>query len=214
MLTVRSIREGLPAKAPEIRRRLGEFERVLKTASEETIFEELVFCIFTAGASAKMGLNALEAVRDILPRADERRLGRRLRGVYRFPNARARYVVHTREHLARRRGARLKSTLLSFENPLERREFLALDRDIKGIGFKEASHFLRNIGFRGYAILDKHILRCLFELGVTESPRAPRSGARYVETEDRFREFSEKNGFDLDEMDLFLWSEKTGEILK
>ena len=213
MLTVRSIREGLPAKAPEIRRRLGEFERVLKTASEERVFEELVFCIFTAGASAKMGLNALEAVRDILPHADERRLGRRLRGVYRFPNARARYVVHTREHLARR-GARLKSALLSFENPLERREFLALDRDIKGIGFKEASHFLRNIGFRGYAILDKHILRCLFELGVTESPRAPRSGAQYVETEGRFREFSEKNGFDLDEMDLFLWSEKTGEILK
>ena len=213
-MTVRSIREGIPVKAPEIRRRLGEFESVLKTASEETIFEELVFCIFTAGASAKMGLNALGAVRDILAHADERQLSRRLRGVYRFPNARSRYVVHTREHLARRHGMRLKSALLSFGNPLERREFLALDRDIKGIGFKEASHFLRNIGFRGYAILDKHILQCLFELGVTESPRAPRSGEQYVETEDRFRKFSEENGFDLDEMDLFLWSEKTGEILK
>lgn len=214
MLTARSIREGLLARAPEIRRRLGEFESVLETASEERIFEELVFCIFTAGASAKMGLNALEAVRDILPRADEERLSRRLRGVYRFPNARSRYVVHTREHLARRHGMRLKSVLLSFGDPVERREFLALDRDVKGIGFKEASHFLRNIGFRGYAILDKHILQCLFELGVTESPRPPRSGTEYVETESRFRKFSEENGFDLDELDLFLWSEKTGEILK
>ena len=214
MLTVRSIREDLPRKAPEIRKKLGEFENIIKNASEEIIFEELVFCIFTAGTSAKMGLSALRAVRSILPRASEDELRAKLRGVYRFPNVRSKYVVHTRNYLASRYGLRLRPLLLSFEDPVERRDFFALNKDIKGLGFKEASHFLRNVGFRGYAILDKHILQCLLELGITESARAPHSRSKYVEIENRFKRFTKKNGFDFDEMDLFLWSEKTGEILK
>ena len=214
MLTVQSIRENLPRKAPEIRHRLRKFENIIKNASEEVIFEELVFCIFTAGTSARMGLSALNAVRSILPSASEDELREGLRGVYRFPNVRSKHIIHTRDYLARRHGLKLRSLLLSFGDPVERRDFFALDKDIKGLGFKEASHFLRNVGFRGYAILDKHILQCLFELGITESPRAPHSRSKYIEIENRFKRFSEKNGFDFDEMDLFLWSEKTGEILK
>ena len=214
MLTVQSIRESLPRKAPEIRKKLGEFENIIKNASEEVIFEELVFCIFTAGTSAKMGLSALSAVRSILPRASEDELRAKLRGVYRFPNVRSKHVIHTRDYLAREYGLRLRSLLLSFEDPVERRDFFALHKDIKGLGFKEASHFLRNVGFRGYAILDKHILQCLFELGITESARAPHSRSKYIEIENKFKRFSKRNRFDFDEMDLFLWSEKTGEILK
>ena len=214
MLTVRSIRERLPQKSPEIRRKLKEFENIIKNASEETIFEELVFCIFTAGTSAKMGLSALSTVRSMLPSASEDELREKLRGVYRFPNVRSKHVVHTRDYLARLYGLKLRPLLLSFEDPAERRDFLALNGDIKGLGFKEASHFLRNVGFHGYAILDKHILQCLFELGITESARAPHSRSKYIEIEKKFKRFSERNGFDFDEMDLFLWSEKTGEILK
>ena len=214
MLTVRSIRENLPRKAPEIRKRLEEFENIIKNGSEETIFEELVFCIFTAGTSARMGLAALDAVRSMLPSASEDELRAKLRGVYRFPNVRSKHVVHTRNYLAREYGLKLREILLSFEDPVERRDFFALRKDIRGLGFKEASHFLRNVGFRGYAILDKHILQCLFELGVTESARAPHSRSKYIEIENKFKRFSKRNGFDFDEMDLFLWSEKTGEILK
>lgn len=214
MLTVRSIRENLPQKAPEIRRRLKEFESIIKNASEETIFEELVFCIFTAGTSARMGLSALSAVRGILPSASEDELREKLRGVYRFPNVRSKHVTHTRNYLAREYGLKLKPLLLSFKDPAERRDFFALNKDIKGLGFKEASHFLRNIGFRGCAILDKHILQCLFELGIIKSTRPPHSRSKYIEIENKFKRFSERNGFDFDEMDLFLWSEKTGEILK
>lgn len=214
MLTVRSIRETLPQKTPEIRHKLKEFENIIRSASEEVIFEELVFCIFTAGTSAKMGLNALSTVRSILQSASEDELRAKLRGVYRFPNARSKHVIHTRNYLAREYGLKLRPLLLSFKDPVERRDFFALNKDMKGLGFKEASHFLRNIGFRGYAILDKHILQCLFELGITESSQAPHSRSRYIEIENKFKKFSERNGFDFDEMDLFLWSEKTGEILK
>lgn len=214
MLTVRSIRETLPQKAPEIRRKLKEFENIVKSASEEVIFEELVFCIFTAGTSARMGLNALSTVRSILSSAGEDEIRARLRGVYRFPNVRSKHVIHTRDYLAREYGLKLRPLLLSFKDPVERRDFFALNKDIKGLSFKEASHFLRNIGFRGYAILDKHILQCLFELGITKSTRPPHSRSKYIEIENKFKKFSKRNGFDFDEMDLFLWSEKTGEILK
>jgi N-glycosylase/DNA lyase len=85
---------------------------------------------------------------------------------------------------------------------------------VKGLGYKEASHFLRNIGFKGYGILDKHIVRCLNELGVIDSGKPPTSRGRYLETETRMRQFAAETGINFDELDLLLWSMKTGEILK
>ena len=95
-----------------------------------------------------------------------------------------------------------------------RRDFLAANPGIKGIGYKEASHFLRNVGFNGYAILDKHILRTLTEFGVIDSPKPPTTKKKYLDIEERMREFSVKICIDVDELDLLLWSNKTGEILK
>jgi N-glycosylase/DNA lyase len=85
---------------------------------------------------------------------------------------------------------------------------------VKGLGYKEASHFLRNIGLPGYAILDKHILRSLAELSVIDSPKPPATRARYLALEERLRDFSKKIEIDFDELDLVLWSMKTGEVLK
>ncbi len=99
-------------------------------------------------------------------------------------------------------------------DPVERRDWLARERGIKGLGYKEASHFLRNVGYRGYAILDKHILRCLAEVGVLDTPQPPTTRARYLSTEERLRRFAADLGLDFDELDLVLWSMKTGEILK
>jgi N-glycosylase/DNA lyase len=120
----------------------------------------------------------------------------------------------TREHLRRDCSLRLRERLEGFADPLERRDWLARERGIKGLGYKEASHFLRNVGLRGYAILDKHILRCLTELGVVETPDPPATRARYLNTEDRLRRFARDARIDFDELDLILWSMKTGEILK
>jgi len=103
---------------------------------------------------------------------------------------------------------------VGFDDPFERRDWLAKDPRVKGLGYKEASHFLRNIGFKGYGILDKHIVRCLCELGVIDSPKPPTARRRYLETEQRMREFAADARIDFDELDLLLWSMKTGEILK
>jgi thermostable 8-oxoguanine DNA glycosylase len=57
-------------------------------------------------------------------------------------------------------------------------------------------------------------VRCLAELGVIDSPKPPATRRRYLETESRMRQFAGDVGIDFDELDLVLWSIKTGEILK
>lgn len=202
-------------KCAAIRARLGEFEAILSVADDARLFEELVYCIFTAGASARMGLNAIEKVRSHLLKAGHPRLNRLLVGAHRYPRARSGYVVHTRNYLKKDCGLRLRERLDSFgEDPEARRDFFAQNPGIKGIGYKEASHYLRNIGYRGYAILDKHILRALYHYGVVDSPAPPSTKKKYLLVEENMRKFADEIKINFDELDLLLWSNKTGEILK
>ena len=212
--TVENLYATRNAKKHEIRARLAEFRAVWDGASDERLWEELVYCVFTAGASARMGLRSIEAVRHLLLTGDKAELTKALQGVHRFPSARPGYIVVTREYLREDCGMRLRERLQRFSDRLARRDWLAGERRIKGLGYKEASHFLRNIGFKGYAILDKHVLRCLAELGVIDSPKPPTTRTRYIETEERLRRFAHEGRIDFDELDLVLWSMKTGEILK
>lgn len=181
---------------------------------DDRLWEELVFCIFTAGASARMGLRSIEAIRSLLREGTHQELAEGLRGVHRYPVARSGYIVVTRDFLEREYGGRLRERLESFRDPLERRDWLARERHIKGLGYKEASHFLRNVGLSGYGILDKHILRSLAELGVIDTPTPPTTRTKYLLIEEKMRDFARQVGIDFDELDLVLWSMKTGEILK
>jgi N-glycosylase/DNA lyase len=108
----------------------------------------------------------------------------------------------------------LRSTLNGFNDPIARRDWLAKEPRIKGLGYKEASHFLRNIGFSGHAILDKHVLRCLAEVGVVDSAKPPTTRDRYLQLEEKLKRFAREVKIDFDELDLVLWSMKTGEVLK
>ena len=215
-VTIDCLRVTHAARRREIRSRLREFRKVWQEGSDARLWEEMVYCIFTAGASAKMGLRAVEAVRPLLTSGRRTAMTRALiaAGAHRFPNARPGYVVITRAYLQQSFSMRLRDRLLSFSDPFERRDWLAKDPRIKGLGYKEASHFLRNVGFKGYSILDKHIVRCLFELGVIDSAKPPPGRSRYLGIEARMREFADDVGIDFDELDLLLWSIKTGEILK
>jgi N-glycosylase/DNA lyase len=213
-VTVEKIRATHRERRREIQTRLSEFESVWRSATDARLWEELVYCIFTAGASARMGLGSVEAVRALLERGTHDELACALSGKHRYPNSRSGYIVETREFLNADCGMRLRERLESFDNAIERRDWLARTRGIKGLGYKESSHFLRNVGLRGYAILDKHILRCMAEVGVIASPQPPSTRTRYLATEERLRDFARALGVDFDELDLVLWSMKTGEILK
>ncbi len=208
------LRTSYNVKRGIIRARLEEFRDVYRHGDDGRIFEELAFCICTAGASARMGLRSIEALREILLVGSLRKFRSTLKGIHRFPNYRPDYIIHTREYLRREHGLRLRDLIESFPDPQERRDFFARNRDIKGIGYKESSHFLRNIGYLGYAILDKHILNTLCEYGVIGSPKPPGTRDKYIAVENSLRQFADDIGIPMDELDLLLWSEKTGEILK
>jgi N-glycosylase/DNA lyase len=215
-ITIDRLRFTHAARRRDIRARLEEFEQVWRTGSDARLWEELVYCIFTAGASAKMGLRSVETLRPLLSSGRRPAMTRALikAGAHRFPNARPAYVVSTRSYLQKSISMRLRDRLDSFSDPFERRDWLAQERQIKGLGYKEASHFLRNVGFKGYGILDKHVVRSLAELGVVDSPKPPTNRARYLTIEACMREFAATIQIDFDELDLVLWSMKTGEILK
>ena len=204
------------ARRKEINQRLAEFDRIWRHGSDAQLWEELAFCIFTAGASARMGLLSVAAIRNLLLDGEPEEMTRALRaaGAHRFPVARPKYIVTTRNYFRASFGMALRKRLRSFSDPYERRDWLAQERQVKGLGYKEASHFLRNIGVKGHAILDKHVMRCLTEVGVIESSKPPSTRKKYLEVEQELLQFSKDIKINCDELDLVLWSMKTGEVLK
>lgn len=106
----------------------------------------------------------------------------------------------------------------------ERREELGCNRDLRtwlrkelrgfGIGMKEASHFLRNIGYyEDIAILDRHIISCCRDMGWLEDLKF-RNDRDYLEIESRMSLSSGEIEIPLEELDLIFWSARTGYIFK
>ena len=230
MSQIEQLRVDYVNKKSKIKERLSQFEKFynepyswfyrsgemvllpVETKEDYRIFEELSFCIFTANTSAEMGLKAVDAVRNVLINGSADDMTRRLEGIYRFNNVRPEYIVHSREFLKNSLNFQIKKKLESFKDANEMRDFFV--KNIKGLGMKESSHFLRNIGFKGYAILDKHIINSLHEFGVLKKNNKPKNSREYLEMEQKFIDFSKDVGISVDELDLLLWSRKNGRILK
>ena len=232
MESIEKLKSDYSIKKDKIKERLSQFEKFfnepyswfytgnemkllpVETKEDYRIFEELSFCIFTANTSAEMGLKAVDAVRNVLIAGNADEMTRRLEGIYRFNNVRPAHIIHTRTYLKNSLNFQLKNKINSFSDKNELRNFFALNKDIKGLAYKEASHFLRNIGFKGYAILDKHIINSLHEFGVLKTNDKPKNPKDYLEIEQKYINFSKQVGIDMDELDLLLWSRKNGRILK
>ena len=212
-LDTRQLKQEYERRRVEIKERLAEFQKV-RDQGDPAIFKELCFCILAANSSAEMGIRTVRALEELLLHGDLTSLQQRLSKGFRYWRIRPAYIIHTREYLRTEFHFKLTALLSAFPDPISRRDFFAMDRNIKGLSFKESSHFLRNIGYRGYAIIDKHILRCLKELGVIRKISPPTRRVRYLYIEKKMKQFSATVGIDMDELDLLLWSLKTGKILK
>ena len=81
-------------------------------------------------------------------------------GRTRFQNNKSKYLIE-----AKNKYKEIIENLRKL-NAFQMREWLI--ENIKGISYKESGHFLRNIGERDLAILDRHILKNLFEQKVIE----------------------------------------------
>ena len=186
--------------------RLSEF-RELGNGSSNEIFKELCFCILTANFNAEKSMKIQMKIGDgflILP---ESLLASKLKELgHRYPNTRARYIVNARKH-----KNSLRTTIKMFNDENKLREWL--DKNVKGIGYKEASHFLRNIGYTDFAIIDFHIIDVLTKYNIIEKPKTV-TKRTYLETEELLRKIAGKSNFNLAELDLYLWYMETGKILK
>lgn len=207
------IKKDYELKKQRITQRLNEFKGTLDK-SDLDIFEELVFCILTANTSAKMALNSIQSIRPHLLNGTKEQLSEALKGKYIYWNIRPKYITETRDYLKKEFNFKLRDKIISFKDKQDLRDFFAQNKNIKGIGYKESSHFLRNIGIKGYAILDKHIINTLHENKIIPTPKRPANKAQYLELEQKYFEFANLLKIDPDELDLLLWSRKNGQILK
>ena len=198
---------------PTIESKLISFRQSFERGNN-SIWNELCFCILTANTSAKMALHFSGKLLQVDFDKPEEILSILKQG-YRFPNTRTHYIHTTRNYLKKECGLDLQQKITSFrDDKIALRDYFALTPSIKGLGFKESSHFLRNIGIFGYSILDKHILKSLVEFGLIQSDRPPRNRSEYLRIENVMVEFARELEINIDHLDLLLWYGKTGEILK
>ena len=188
----------------EVDARVKEFERV-KRQGIKRIFSELCFCILTANYSALGGIKIQKEIGNKFLTLSEKELSEELKRLgHRFPNKRAEFIIEAREKLP------------LIEEALKLPEFRLrewLVKNIKGIGYKEASHFLRNIGYKNSAIIDFHIVDLLVREGIIERPKTL-TKKKYLEIEAELKKIADKVNLNLAELDLYLWYMETGKILK
>ena len=178
-------------KRPEIRKRLREFKAAGEGADKD-IFSELCFCILTPQAKAVYCNKAVEDLKKsgLLFRGCSSAISKRLKGSVRFHNNKAAYIVGARKALKNGKGLDVKSRL-DKKDVLRTRDWLV--GNIKGLGYKEASHFLRNIGLgRDIAIIDRHILENLRKYGVIKKIPSSISKKGYLAIEDKIKKFSKQ----------------------
>ena len=202
----RRLIEEYKNKKDDIQKRLHEFKEAGKGTAKD-IFTELCFCILTPQSNARQCDKAIKELKKkrLLFKAPAGVIRPVLKGRSRFHNKKAGYLVSARRSFDK--------SILSAGNIIDVRKRIV--DNIKGLGYKEASHFLRNIGLgKDIAILDRHILKNLKVYGVIDGIPSSISVKSYLDIEEKARVFARMIGIPLGELDLLFWSRETGEIFK
>ncbi len=189
-------------KKEAIKQRLQDFSRIPK----ENHFYELCFCILTPQSNAKQ---CDKAVQDLIKRNyKENNINpHESIATIRFHNNKTKYIKEMKNKFSK-----IKKAMEQIKDPELLREWLV--KNVKGVGYKEAGHFLRNVGYRELAILDRHILKNLVKYGgIKELPKTL-TKKKYFEIESQFKDFSKKVNISIDELDLLFLSMEAGEIFK
>lgn len=194
-------------KRAMIRKRLVEFRAI----KPDQYFYELAYCCMTPQSSA---VNATKAQRALTIHnfqnedIDPEPLLYQEDYYIRFHKTKAKLLLEMKSNY----GV-IYSIITNGMGAFEKREWLV--KNVKGIGLKEATHFLRNIGMNdGMAILDRHILKNLKKYNVIRSLPKTLTRKKYFSIERRFQKFASTIGIPIDELDLVFWSNEAGEILK
>ena len=202
-------------KQKDIEKRLREFKEIWEKGSNEDIHAELSFCILTPQSKAVNAWKAITILREngLLFNGSAEDIVEYL-NIVRFKNNKAKYLVALREQMQNEKGEIItKDFFNSITNVKEKREWIV--KNIKGMAYKEAGHFLRNVGFgKEIAILDRHILKNLVKLEVIEDVPKSLSPKLYLEIEEKMKAYCKFISIPMDSLDLLLWYKEAGEIFK
>ncbi|MGV8150974.1 MAG: N-glycosylase/DNA lyase [Candidatus Woesearchaeota archaeon] len=191
-------------KSSTIKKRLKEFAEN-KALSSKQKFVELCFCICTPQSQAKKVAQVIHYNNlKLLMNASQEVLENALRSKTRFHKNKSRYIIHARQFI--QDIDKLPS------DAILAREWLVCN--IKGLGYKEASHFLRNIGYRNICIIDRHVITIMHEQGVFEKNEPPKNVKEYLIMEQKVKDFAKQLKIDVDELDLLMWSMRTGFVFR
>jgi N-glycosylase/DNA lyase len=189
-----------------IDKRMKEFAYFQKAPNEE-VFLELCFCFMTANFQAQKSWEIQKELGSKFWKLNEGELQLELKSRgHRFWPQRG-----IRIYEARWLKDSINEELSKHKDEIQMRDWIV--KNLKGLGMKESSHFLRNIGYNDVAIIDKHIINILANESLIEKPKTltPR---KYIEIENILRKLGKKTNLSLGELDLYLWSEQTGKVLK
>jgi len=212
--TIDCLRKTWRLLRDKIRLRLDEFRQVWLDGSEENIFAELAFCLFTPQSKARNCWSAVNYLftHNLLLAGNAGRISAHLQGV-RFHHTKAARLVMARRQFTSNGVLNIRSAIEAHGNVCDTRDWLA--DNVLGIGYKEASHFLRNIGFyKQSAILDRHILRNLKRFGVIDEVPDTLTRRKYLAIEQQMKDFARSIKIPASGLDLLLWCRETGEIFK
>lgn len=206
-LLLAELRSLHTTKRHAITERLDDFRRV--PAAE--YFYELVYCLLTPQTSAEHAgkvVEQLQALSFHTQPVDPEPILRNRATYIRFHRTKSKHLLKLKDEYP------LVLQSITRDVPSEElREWLV--RHVTGLGYKEATHFLRNVGRNGgLAILDRHILRNLKRYGAIRALPKSLSRKRYLSIERQFMLFAGRCEIPLDELDLLFWSMETGVIRK
>lgn len=198
----------------EIEEKVLSFERLWFDGTEEEVYKELVFCLLTPQSKAEWCWDAVERLYEdgLLFYGDYDEILPYLKGI-RFKNRKAAFIIESRELFFENGRLKIKDVLKSMADAFILRDWLA--SNVKGMGYKEASHFLRNIGLgKDLAILDRHVLRGMIELGIVEKVPKSLSKSAYLKLERALSDFSLRISIPMAHLDFLFWYRTTGRIFK
>lgn len=122
---------------------------------------------------------------------------------YRFPDSRAHQLTATVVKV-RREAKGLSNLLASFDDIETARGWFVANA--KGLGPKQASMFLRNVGLTyDLAVLDRHLINYMMMMGLTADPKPMRRMADYRRDEIVLRDHAASFGLSVGFLDWAVW---------
>lgn len=212
--TIKKLQATYDEIGSEIDEKFSNFNSIGERNNPRELFREMAFCILTPQSKAVAAWEAIENLTEngLLFNGSPEELRPWLRKI--------RFLVRKSDYIVEARSKYLDSAQEGFfdqfpvtSSQKDMRDWIV--KNVKGYGYKEASHFMRNTGKGSeLTILDRHILKILLNCNVIDKIPASITGRNYREIESRMETFSREAGIPLHHMDFVMWHEATGTIFK